>query len=150
MNSSPTFRLRLLGSPALTGVDGVALGGRAGHRHRLAILAMLARGIRDGVSRDLLMATLWPESDREQARNLLKGSVYGLRQAMGQDSVISVGDGLRLATDMVDVDVVQFESALASGDHEGAVRLYGGPFLEGFFLSEAPEFEHWVDRERSR
>lgn len=31
-----------------------------------------------------------------------------------------------------------------------AVELYRSPFLEGFFLREAPEFGHWVDRERAR
>lgn len=28
------------------------------------------------------------------------------------------------------------------------MRIYAGPFLDGFFLSDAPEFERWVDTER--
>src|SRR4029079_8800378 len=35
-------------------------------------------------------------------------------------------------------------------DLSGAVRLYRGPFLDGFFLTGAPEFERWVERERGR
>jgi len=102
------------------------------------------------MSRDVLMAHLWPESDLEQARNLLKVSVYVLRRALGKDAIVSLGDGLGLATDVVAVDTMTFESAVARGDHEGAVRSYTGPFMEGFFLEGAPEFGHWVDRERGR
>ena len=42
------------------------------------------------------------------------------------------------------------ESALAEGSAERAVATYGGPFLDGFYLSDAPEFERWVERERRR
>jgi TolB-like protein/Tfp pilus assembly protein PilF len=31
-----------------------------------------------------------------------------------------------------------------------AVELYRGPFLDGFFLSDAPEFERWVEGEREK
>jgi DNA-binding SARP family transcriptional activator len=30
------------------------------------------------------------------------------------------------------------------------VRHYTGPFLDGFFLRDAPEFERWVDAQRER
>ncbi|MEZ4412014.1 MAG: BTAD domain-containing putative transcriptional regulator, partial [Gemmatimonadales bacterium] len=35
-------------------------------------------------------------------------------------------------------------------DRERAIELYAGPFLDGFFLSDAPEFERWVDQEKER
>ncbi|NIQ56042.1 MAG: hypothetical protein GWN71_22525, partial [Gammaproteobacteria bacterium] len=31
-----------------------------------------------------------------------------------------------------------------------AVEVYTGPFLDGFSLSDAPEFEHWADGQRTR
>src|SRR5207302_1079392 len=31
-----------------------------------------------------------------------------------------------------------------------AAELYGGPFLDGFYLSDAAEFERWVEAERRR
>jgi DNA-binding SARP family transcriptional activator len=31
---------------------------------------------------------------------------------------------------------------------EAAVAVYGGPFLDGFFLKESPEFEEWAERQR--
>ncbi len=63
---------------------------------------------------------------------------------------MSVGDDLRLDTALLTSDVAQFEEALAHGDAERAVELYAAPFLDGFYLSGATEFEHWVDAERAR
>jgi serine/threonine-protein kinase len=36
------------------------------------------------------------------------------------------------------------------GGHERVARLYRGPFLEGFRLEQAPEFDEWQDAERLR
>lgn len=130
--------------------DGTLLTGRAVQRHRLALLALLARSPGAMVSRDVLMAHLWPESDADQARNLLKVSVYVLRQALDNDVIVSAGDGIRLALDVCAVDTHEFEEALGRAEHERAVELYRGPFLDGLFLKEAPEFGHWMDRERAR
>ena len=38
--------------------------------------------------------------------------------------------------------------ARRSGTRRGA--LYGGPFLDGVYLDDAPEFEHWLDGVRLR
>ena len=51
---------------------------------------------------------------------------------------------------MISADVWDFEDALDNGAPEAAARLYAGPFLDGFFLQGAPEFERWVDGERDR
>jgi serine/threonine-protein kinase len=143
------LQLKLFGAPGLER-DGVQLTGRASQRHRLALLALLAQAPGDRLSRDKLIAFLWPESDPERSRNLLKVATYVLRSTLGDDALVSTGDDLRLNTDLVRVDSVELEAALARSDFERAVTLYTGPFLDGFFLSEAPEFDHWVDRERDR
>ncbi|MGH7475980.1 MAG: BTAD domain-containing putative transcriptional regulator [Longimicrobiales bacterium] len=127
-----------------------ALTGRAAQRHRLALLALLALAPARRLSRDKLIAYLWPESDPERARNLLNVSAYVLRAALGEGALLSAGDELRLNAEVVQADVAEFEAALERADHAHAVALYRGPFLDGFFLSDAPEFEHWVDRERER
>jgi hypothetical protein len=36
------------------------------------------------------------------------------------------------------------------GDLARALELYQGDLLEGFFVAAAPEYEHWLERERSR
>jgi DNA-binding SARP family transcriptional activator len=142
-------RVRLLGAPALER-DGSFVTGRAAQRHRLALLALLALSPGNRLGRDRLIATLWPESDAERGRNLLKVATYVLRSALGEDVLLTVGDELRLNTDLVIVDVAEFDAAVEQGDHARAIELYPGPFLDGFFLSDAPEFEQWVDGERAR
>ena len=150
MNSPAPYTLLLLGNVSITTKDGVAVTGRAAQRHRLALLALLALGPGAGCKREKIMAYLWPESDTERARNLLNVSVYVLRQALGEDAIISELDELRLNTDVVKADVIEFDAAMAAGDHERAARLYRGPLLDTFFLNDAPDFEHWLDQERDR
>ncbi|MGH7480988.1 MAG: BTAD domain-containing putative transcriptional regulator [Longimicrobiales bacterium] len=141
--------LRLLGGLALEGDEG-PLTGPAAQRHRRALLALLATSRSRGVSRDRLLAYLWPESDSLHARNLLKQAVHVLRQALGEGAIRSVGDELRLDPDAVACDVAAFNDALASDDLERAVGLYSGAFLDGFYLTGSQEFERWVEAERER
>ena len=51
---------------------------------------------------------------------------------------------------MLATDLEAFAAALEAGEFERAVAAYGGPFLDGFYLSDASEFEHWVEEERAR
>jgi TolB-like protein/DNA-binding SARP family transcriptional activator len=149
MNSAPTFHLRLFGSPSIE-VDGGVLTGRVSQRHRLALLALLALSPGGRASRDKAVASLWPESDQEKGRNLLSVAMYVIRSSLGDAALVGTGDELRLDAEVVRSDVADFEAALARGDHAAAVSLYRGPFLDGFFLSDAPDFEQWVSRERER
>ena len=148
MNPSPCFQLRLFGSPSLES-DG-PVSGRATQRHRLALLALLAQAPGRRLSRDKLLAMLWPERDADRGRNLLKVATYVLREALGERALLSEGDDLRLNADIIRIDVAEFEAALEQDEPARAVALYKGPLLDGFFLSEAPEFERWAERERAR
>jgi len=143
------FTLRLLGSASLEGPDGPVVG-RAALRQRIALLALLAVEHPRPLSRDKLVANLWPESATGDARHLLRESLYILRSALGEESVLSGGDDLRLSPDRLSCDLWEFEAALGRGDLEAAVGVYHGPFLSGFHLSDAEEFDHWADGERSR
>jgi TolB-like protein/Tfp pilus assembly protein PilF len=69
---------------------------------------------------------------------------------LGDDAIQSAGEELRLNPDVVTCDVVLFQQALAAGDLARAVDVYSGPFLDGFRLPGALEFEHWLDGERER
>ena len=149
MNPASTVDLRLFGSPSLS-IDGVILSGRAAQRHRLALLALLALSPGRRLSREKLLAYLWPERDTDSGRNLLKVSTYVLRTTLGDRALLSEGEDLRLNADIVRVDVAEFEASLDRREPAGAVGLYTAPFLDGFFLSDAPEFERWVTRERER
>jgi predicted ATPase/DNA-binding SARP family transcriptional activator len=141
--------LRLLGGPSLCD-NGSTLTGPATQRHRLALLALLAGSRSRLQSRDKLVAWLWPERDVEHARNLLNQSVHALRRAIGEAGIISVQDELRLDPAALACDVAAFEDAIAAGELERALGLYTGPFLDGFHLPGASDFEHWADGERDR
>jgi TolB-like protein len=73
-----------------------------------------------------------------------------LRRELGEDSIHSVGDELVLNTERVPSDVARFNKALANDDIEGATNAYGGPFLDGWYIDDAPEFERWAEDERQR
>src|SRR5215213_4791705 len=117
MSPSPTFHLRLFSSPSLDAEGGDPLTGRAAQRHRIALLALLALAPAGRLSRDKLIGFLWPESDAERGRNLLKVSVYVLRSALTESALLSEGDDLRLNAEVVRPDVAEFEAALERGDH---------------------------------
>jgi DNA-binding SARP family transcriptional activator len=141
-------RLRLLGGLRLE-TEEAAVTGPATQRKRLALLALLGSAA-GWLSRERLAAFLWPESDSERARHQLASAIYELRRVLGEDVILTMRDELRLNLEVVSCDVSEFERALGNGQREHAISLYAGPFLDGFFLAETPEFEHWVAAERAR
>jgi DNA-binding SARP family transcriptional activator/TolB-like protein len=143
------FSLRLLGGVSLVGPSG-PLSGPAAQQRRLALLAVLAAFGDKGCSRDKLVGYFWPEREEPQARHLLANSVYVVRNALGEDAVLSSAEFLRLNPEIVSADVRAFDSATEQGELERAAELYGGPFMDGFYLSAAPEFDRWIELERRR
>jgi DNA-binding SARP family transcriptional activator len=141
--------LKLFGGASLERADGVYTGPSV-QRHRIALLAVLATSRSRPVPREKLMALLWPERDAEQARRLLNQSVYVLRKAVGNNAILSAADALRLDAGSVGCDLIDFEDAVASGQFERAAEIYSGPFLDGFFLNDAPDLERWVEEKRTR
>src|SRR5439155_6827183 len=141
--------LKLLGGPALSDSNGPATG-QITQRRRLAFLAILGASPRATVTRDRLIALLWPESDAEGARHRLSDSLWVARRALGDDAIVASGDDLRLSEEHVAVDVRAFERALDAGETESAIAQYAGPLLDGFHLGGEGEFDRWVEQERSR
>lgn len=142
-------RIRLLAGPSIEGPGGPIPSGVL-QRHRLALLALLATAPNGTLSRDKVIAYLWPESETDRARHLLRSAVHVLRRSLGDDALVSAGDDLRLNPKIIASDVTEFLEHLAHDELEQAVNLYAGPFLDGFHLSDAPDLERWVDGERSR
>ncbi|HVX41735.1 MAG TPA: BTAD domain-containing putative transcriptional regulator [Gemmatimonadaceae bacterium] len=142
-------RIVFLGGAAIE-ADGAPVRGRAAHRHPLAILALLVANGGRSVTRDKLIALLWPERDADAGRNLLKVNLHELRKQLGEAAIRSAGDQLSADVGEISCDVTDFLASLAAGDDRAAVERYAGPFLDGFFLKEAAEFERWVESERAR
>jgi DNA-binding SARP family transcriptional activator len=142
------LRFRTLGGAVVEGETGPT-GGAAAQRRSLALLALLALAGDRGISRDRLMAYLWPEVDPERAGHRLTQALYALRRDLQVGTLFLGSADLRLNAELIGSDVAEFTAAHRAGRLEQAVALYAGPFLDGFFLSGAPEFEHWVDNERA-
>ena len=152
-NSLPSSKnlmlsLRTLGGLAVEGGT-QSLGPVAGQPKRLALLALVGC-TPSGLSRDKALAFLWPESDTAHARNALNQALHSLRRDLGTPDIIEGTTELRLNLALIQVDTIEFDTAFDQGNFERAVALYKGPFLDGFFLVDAPAFEEWVARERDR
>lgn len=119
---------------------------------RLALLVYLAT-VAPGrpVRRDTLLARFWPDLDQEHARAALRRALYFLRQACGAELIVGRGDD-EVAVDPAALwcDATAFDAAIDRNDLSGALELYRGHFLDGFYVQGAPEAEGWIDRERSR
>jgi DNA-binding SARP family transcriptional activator len=119
---------------------------------RIALLAYLAvTGEGAGRRRDELLAAFWPELGDEEARRALRQALHYLRRVLGPDVILGEGDELAIRSEAFRCDAVVFEQLAQSGDAEGALALYQGDFLQGFYVPDvASEYEEWVERTRAR
>ncbi|MGH7571594.1 MAG: ATP-binding protein [Gemmatimonadota bacterium] len=135
---------------SLRGTDGTEFEDVVHQPKRLALLVYLAVAEPRGFHRrDSLLSLFWPELSEKRARNALNKTLHFLRSNLGGDVVVSRGSvdvGLDPAS--VWCDAVALKEALEDGRLVEAIELYEGPFLEGFHVSEAAEFGHWIDRQR--
>ena len=129
--------------------DGQRLSGAASQPRRLALLALLAAAGEHGLTRDRMLGLLWPETDDDRARRGLNQALYALRQEVGTDEVFLGTRDVRLNPDLIISDVTTFTQAVPGGRLDQAVAVYIGPFLDGFHISDAPEFERWLEEERA-
>jgi DNA-binding SARP family transcriptional activator/TolB-like protein/Tfp pilus assembly protein PilF len=144
--------LRILGTLQLGASDGRDLETLARQSKRTALLIYLAAAVPNGLHRrDTLLALFWPELDETHARASLSQALYVLRNELGEQAIVTRGDGeVGLSRDVVWCDARAFEAALDAGQPAEALALYRGALLDGFFLSDVPEFERWLERERDR
>jgi DNA-binding SARP family transcriptional activator/tetratricopeptide (TPR) repeat protein len=139
------YRLHLFGELTLLDPAGAPV---SLWRPMVALLALLVATPGGVVRREQAAALLWPESDEAAARRALRQLLFRLRRAgipVDADRI-----HIRLRREVVDVDVLAFEAAVADGRAEEAVALYGGPFLDGFTLPGSVEFDQWADATRER
>jgi DNA-binding SARP family transcriptional activator/TolB-like protein len=141
------LRIRSLGTLSVQGA-GRAPAGTVIQPRRLAVLAVIGRAGDRGVTREKLLTLLWPDADEEAGRRALSQALYALRRDLGVDEPFLGIQELRLNPDAATCDAAEFESALAERNLERAAALYGGWFLDGFRLPNAPDFDRWVDDER--
>ncbi len=145
------LQLRLLGTLELIDDGGHECSEVLAQPKRFALLAYLAAATpRGSHRRDTLLPLLWPESDQAHARLALRQALHALRDALGERVILGRGDEIGLDAQSIACDVAAFDAAAAAGRLEEAIELYRGDLLPGFFVANAPEFERWLERERTR
>ncbi|MGH3088102.1 MAG: AfsR/SARP family transcriptional regulator, partial [Rubrobacteraceae bacterium] len=133
-------------------------------RKELGLLLYLAAegGSHD---REKLAGLFWPKSGEKAGRAALRNALAGLQKTL-KDSAETPEDTHLIATrDSIcfdfasdfDLDLRILEAASSRTDEErremvaglrAAVKAYGGDFLEGFHLDDAPDLGYWLEVER--
>src|SRR2546423_5618790 len=140
--------VQLLGGACLRAGD-VPLSGPPAQRHRVALLTLIVAAWPQPVTRDRAMTMLWPEKDLPSARRLLNLAVHVLRTALGEDAILSTGDGLLFNPSRANCDLHELRAAIDSDASDRVARLYSAPLLDGFHLDDSAEFGYWLDDRRS-
>ncbi|MDY7092236.1 MAG: BTAD domain-containing putative transcriptional regulator [Acidobacteriota bacterium] len=131
-----------------------------------ALLAYLVCNRQRQLSRDILADLLWPDLDESAGRRNLRQALYNLRSALQMDAkepspVTATRNSIRLRSDLdVWCDVEAFQQVLAGSETSssdttpkelaGAVQLYRGDFLAGFYVKDSPAFDEWLTNEQER
>jgi len=111
---------------------------------------MLAVAGDKGVSREKLLAMLWPDGNPEKSRHALNQIFSAQRRYFADSQLFDGKKTVRLNNKLITSDVSAFEHALSDHDLDAAVDIHGGPFLDGFFVSDSSEFEKWATDQRER
>jgi DNA-binding SARP family transcriptional activator/TolB-like protein len=143
------FTLRTLGQLGVFDAAGAPVRGAAGQRKPLALLALLTAHPDQGFTRERIAAYLWPELDEERSRQALRQTLYALRRDLGAADLFLDGPVIRVNPEILTSDVASFWAADAARDWALMVDLRRGPFLDGFYLDSADEFERWAEVERA-
>ena len=150
--AQPNLRVYLLG-PAWVEWQGQALS--IGRRQTRALLYCLAAK-RHPVAREELCFGFWPDHADAQAHRQLSHLLSHLRAALPEPELVqSVDDTIELDWQRVWCDASALRAACTALEPENVRELekaalyYRGPFLSGFSLPAAPEFELWVSEQRT-
>lgn len=145
------MRIKLFGPPSVWRNDQPVAGALA-QRRRLALVSVLAVGAppgRPGLTRERVLALLWPSDDDERSRAALSQALYAVRRDLGADDAITGQGDLRLNPQRVSCDYWDFLQAVAEGADSAAADLRTGPLLDGLEIPEARDYEFWVEEQRT-
>ncbi len=118
-------------------------------RRAALLVYLLVEGHGGFISRDSLLGVFWPESDEPRARAALRQALAFLRRTLGEHAIITRGDhGVGIDPTTIRCDVPAFLAAVRSANVDEALTLYGGEFLHGLIIDEAPAFDQWCAAHR--
>jgi len=143
------FEIRLFGAPQLllrsNNVDGLR------RKNRALIYYVAAQG--GQTTREKLLTFFWPDHERSAAQPILRNMIHEVRKTLG-DTFQADDQAIAFAPNTF-VDARFFSTILNSSSSDlqqltEALNLYRGDFLDGFTLSDSPQFEDWAASERER
>jgi DNA-binding SARP family transcriptional activator len=138
------FRLRTLGGLTLVRVDELSEQTVLADSKALLVVAILATRPGYAARRLDLAELLWPEADRSRALRALRQALFFLSRHA--DEILLRDEAtVRLDTEVLAVDVWEFDRAVAAADHARAIALYHGRFAAGFERKVGVELEHWIE-----
>ncbi len=145
----PKLEIQLFGAPQLV-LDGQIVDSLR-RKNRALIYYLAAQGGKS--TREKLLSFFWPDHERSTAQPILRTMIHELRKCLGK--AIEVDDHNIALAQETSIDVQHFSTALQSplADLEKVTEtlsLYKGDFLDGFSLSDSPQFDDWVNFERER
>ena len=149
-NVSNALNLNLLGAPKVH-YQGQPLKFRS-----RKVLALLIYLVAEGGQhrREKLITLLWPESAPKQGGATLRSSLARLRKTLavaGEYIIVEAGKlGFDFSQDYR-LDLQQLDTVRQEGSLEElktALATIRGEFLEGFSLTDAPEFDEWATIQR--
>ena len=145
------LKLALLGPLQITIDDESLIGLDSGKAQ--ALLCYLAVNGRSH-SRHTLANLLWGELPEADARRNLRGVLLKLRQHLEPYLQIS-HQTVAINSEMpIWLDTAVFQTKLNAGVKDKsawqtAVQLYRGEFLQEFYIRQAPDFDNWLQEQRS-
>jgi len=135
----PHLQLLTLGAPLLVTQAGEQVRFRT--RKHFALLIRLAVEAGRKLTRDYLMDLLWPDAPAPRARHSLAQALTVMKEKVGRDHLLVQRASIALAAGAVQVDASRLDAG------ETQIR---GPFLDGFEVPGAVQFEQWKDEWRAK
>ena len=155
LSDAHVLRLRLLGPAQVEAGDPPVQVDLAAHKGA-ALMFYLAARPDQAVTRTQLIALLWEASDEQEGRNSLSTALSRLRRALPDAPIVALADSLAWRADVnrgAWTDLAALAALTRPGasreDLDRAVALWRGPFLEGFDLRGCPDWDEWLELERT-
>ena len=136
---APHLHLLTLGAPLLLTPAGEQVRFRT--RKHFALLIRLAVEAGRKLTRDYLMELLWPGVAAPRARHSLAQALTVLKEKVGREHLVVQRTSIALVAEAVHADVTRLDAPATE------IR---GPFLDGFDVPGAVQFEQWKDEWRAR
>jgi DNA-binding SARP family transcriptional activator/tetratricopeptide (TPR) repeat protein len=143
-----TYRfLRCMGQPLLFGANSEPIRFRT--KKHLALLTFLAVERAHPHRRDRLAELLWPRAHMAEARHSLATGLSIIRGKVGTDVLDANRDSVTFVARGFELDIERLQNSDMQDDGS-RYNLGVAAFLEGFEISDAPEFALWKDRQQAR